>query len=84
MSLDSAVFVSPLGRYDDDSVAECSRPATRGGVSYMDGAGGDIIADEPGVGVYETETGSKNKEKSNGVDGPVRPPLESFVTAKEF
>ncbi|KAH0278906.1 alpha/beta-hydrolase, partial [Aureobasidium melanogenum] len=84
VTLDSADHVRPMGRNDDESVAESSRPATRGGVSYMDGAGGDIIADEPGVGVYETETGSKNKEKSNGVDGPVRPPLESFVTAKEF
>ncbi|KAH0173098.1 alpha/beta-hydrolase, partial [Aureobasidium melanogenum] len=89
VTLDSADHVRPMGRNDDESLAESSRPATRGGVSFVDGTSGDIIADEPGVGVYETETGLKNQEKGTGgvdneADGPVRPPLESFVTAKEF
>ena len=86
VTLDSTAHVRPMGRSDDDSVAESSRPATGRGVSYMDGAAGDnVIADEPGVGVYETETGIKGERGiGNEANGPVRPPLESFVTAKEF
>jgi hypothetical protein len=86
VTLDSAAHVRPMGRSDDESMAESSRPATRVGVSYMDGQGEDgVIADEPGVGVYETAMGSKGKGKAvDAAEGAVRPPLESFVTAKEF
>jgi hypothetical protein len=86
VTLDSAAHVRAMGRGDDESMAESSRPATRVGVSYMDGQGEDgVIVDEPGVGVYETETGFKGKGRAaDAAEGAVRPPLESFVTAKEF
>jgi acetyl esterase/lipase len=85
VTLDSAAHVRPMGRGDDESVAESSRPATGKGVGPMDENEDGVIVDEPGVGVYETESGFKGKGKAvNGAEAVVRPPLESFVTAKEF
>ncbi|THY42899.1 alpha/beta-hydrolase [Aureobasidium pullulans] len=99
VTLDSAAHIRPMGRGDDvssiGSVAASSRPATQGGVSFMDGNGEGIIADEPGVGVYETETGSKSRDKGKGkaVEAAIgneeegaaaRPALQTFVTAHEF
>lgn len=86
VTLDSAAHVRPMGRTDDEFVAESSRPATGKGVGALDGQEAGVIVDEPGVGVYETVTGLKGKGRAvdGSNDGPVRPPLESFVTAKEF
>jgi hypothetical protein len=85
VTLDSAAHIRPMGRSDDESMAESSRPPTGMGVSFVDGNEDGVVVGEPGVGVYETETGLKGKGKAvNGAEGVVRPPLESFVTAKEF
>ncbi|KAI5204618.1 alpha/beta-hydrolase [Aureobasidium subglaciale] len=89
VTLDSAAHVRPMGRGDGESVVESSRPTTGKGVSVMGGSEDVIIANEPGVGVYETETGLREKGKGRAADnevegGAARPALQTFVTAQEF
>lgn len=99
MTLDETARVKPMKSVhsirDAESVSMDSRPATAGETSLVDGASDGehedgIIPGEPGVGVYETETGLGNDKINGQASGAAqgetaqRPALQTFVTAKEF